>query len=195
MQCEGRGSLVISTRALEQLDSRCRRDGASAAPTGVIDALRQPTVDGRLQNMSPGVDVNDALFRAVGSRLWNGIPMEDVVAEMVDAAMAKAPSPDWTPEAQRFEIEDMCLRTALKDPKLYPLLTDKYRQQLERLRADGYTAFMVSGNRYGPYIRSAGSKRYSDGGESVRCTWRAQATLPADQVSRYAARPGARISC
>ena len=83
-----------------------------------LDALRQPTVDGRLQNMSPGVDVNDALFRTVGSRLWNGIPMEDVVAEMVDAAIAKAPSPDWTREAQRLEIEDMCLRTVLKDPKL-----------------------------------------------------------------------------
>ena len=127
-------------------------------PAGFIDALRQPTVDGRLLNMSPGVDVNDALFRAVGSRLWNGIPMEDVVAEMVDAAMAKAPSPDWTPEAQRFEIEDMCLRTILKDPKLYPLLPDKHRQQLERLQADGYRSFIVSGNRYGPYIRSAGSK-------------------------------------
>jgi hypothetical protein len=107
---------------VEELKTRLGWREIDAAPAGVIDALRQPTVDGRLQNMSPGVDVNDALFRAVGSRLWSGIPMEDVVAEMVDAAMAKAPSPDWTPEAQRFEIEDMCLRTILKDPKLYPLL-------------------------------------------------------------------------
>jgi hypothetical protein len=149
---------AILDLCVEELKTRLGWREIDAAPAGVIDALRQPTVHGRLQNMSPGVDVNDALFRAVGSRLWSGIPMEDVVAEMVDAAMAKAPSPDWTPEAQRFEIEDMCLRTILKDPKLYPLLTDKYRQQLERLQADGYRSFMVSGNRYGPYIRSAGSK-------------------------------------
>jgi hypothetical protein len=68
--------------------------------------------DQRLASMTPGVDVNDTLFRAVGSRLCSGVPMEDVVAELTEAAMAKATGADWSPESQRNEIEHMCLLSA-----------------------------------------------------------------------------------
>jgi hypothetical protein len=167
---------IVSERRAHEFLDRCAAELKSKLGWLVVSGLAPasdnnvlqfaPDVDQRLADMTPGVDVNDALFRAVGSRLWSGVPMQDIVAELTDVAMAKAPGADWSPESQRNEIEHMCLRTILKDVKLYPLLTDRYREQLERLQADGYRAFKASRNRYGPYILPDGAAE-SAGGNNV----------------------------
>ena len=85
--------------------------------------------------------------------MCHGVPMDEVVGELIQRALDVAPGPDWTPEVQRIEIESMCMRTALSKPELEHLLTEKRRQQLDGLRQEGYKHFKVSFNRYGAYFR------------------------------------------
>ena len=106
-----------------------------------------------LDTMTPGTDVNETIWRAVGSMMCHGVPMDEVVGELIQRAMDVAPGPDWTPEVQRIELESMCMRTALSKPELEHLLTEKRRQQLDGLRQEGYKHFKVSFNRYGAYFR------------------------------------------
>jgi AAA domain len=135
------------------------KTGGRIQPAGFMDNIG-PSIN--LDGMTPGVDVNETLWRAVGSQLCRGTRMDDVVADLVEKGMSIAPNGKWTAEEQRIEVEGMCLRTILNKPELEDLLSDRYRQQLERLRADGYKTFKVSKNRYGPYFRPSSTKDEQD---------------------------------
>jgi hypothetical protein len=113
--------------------------------------------------MTPGTDVNNTIWRAVGSMMRRGFPMEEVIGEMIQRALDVAPAAEWTPEEQRIELESMCMRTVLNNPELEHLPTDKRRQQLDGLRKEGYKNFEVSRNRYGAYFRPGkGTKDAAD---------------------------------
>ena len=111
-------------------------------------------------------------LHVTASLLRSGIPVEDVVAEVLEAtrrAVANDPAWDWDDET--LTIERMCYDFVSKNPELAPLLPDKLFAAWNDRLAEGRTQLRVIYARHLKWhIRSQESKAESAGGANDSTT-------------------------
>jgi len=111
-------------------------------------------------------------LQSTASLLRSGIPVEDVVAEVLKATRrAVASDPAWNWDDEKLTIERMCYDFVSKNPELAPLLPDKLFAAWNDRLAEGRTQLRIVYARHLKWhIRSQESKAESAGSANDSAT-------------------------